>query len=98
MVKRRVSPESPGSTSDAVSCWEAAVTVDDVDAGDASLGSSLGSGEGSVGGAGAGGGVEAGSASALDGLTPVMGLQTPELSSGQRKTSIAPRVLFRDTW
>lgn len=68
--------------------------MDDVDAGDASLGS----GEGKVAGAGARGGVEGGSTSGLDGLAPMTGLQTPEMSSGQRKTSMAPRVLFRDTW
>lgn len=34
----------------------------------------------------------------FDGLLPVTGLQIPELSSGQRKTSIGPRVLVRDTW
>lgn len=44
------------------------------------------------------GGTREGSALSFDGLLPVTGLQTPELSSGQRKTSIGPRVLFRDTW
>lgn len=44
----------------------------------------------------AGGGTSNGSG--LEGLPPVTGLQTPELSSGQRKTSMGPRVLFSDTW
>lgn len=45
-----------------------------------------------------GGGTGEVSALGLEGLLPVTGLQTPELSSGQRKTSIGPRVLFSDTW
>lgn len=32
------------------------------------------------------------------GLQSVTGLQTPELSSGQRKTSIGPLELFREIW
>lgn len=87
-------PESAGSTSVAASCWETAVTVDDVDTGDASLGS----GEGVVAVARARGGVETGWTSTFDGLAPVTGLQTPAMSSGQRKTSMAPRVLFKETW
>lgn len=43
-----------------------------------------------------GGGTREESELGLDGLLPLTGLQTPELSSGQRKTSIGPRVLFRD--
>ena len=46
----------------------------------------------------AGGGAGEGAALGFEGLLPVTGLQTPELSSGQRKTSIGPRVLFSDTW
>lgn len=37
-----------------------------------------------------------GSALVLAGLLPLTGLQAPELSSGQRKTSIGPCVLFKD--
>lgn len=80
--------------------------MDDVDAGDANLASAADvlvcdwSVDWSVDWAvsWAVGGVKAGSASGFDGLLPVTGLQTPELSSGQRKTSMGPRVLFRDTW
>lgn len=32
------------------------------------------------------------------GLHPVTGLHTPELSSGHRKTSMGPLVLFREIW
>ncbi|TNN52566.1 hypothetical protein EYF80_037210 [Liparis tanakae] len=70
-----------------------AVAVDDVDAGDEGAASSS---DWSAGGEG--GGTREGSASGLEGLAPVTGLQTPELSSGQRKTSIGPCVLFSDTW
>lgn len=72
--------------------------MDDVDAGDANLASAADilAGDWSV--SWAVGGFKAGSASGFDGLLPVTGLQTPELSSGQRKTSMGPRVLFRDTW
>lgn len=45
-----------------------------------------------------GDGARGGSAVGFEGLPPVMGLQTPELSSGHRKTSIGPRVLLSDTW
>ena len=82
------------------SCWEVAVTVDDVDAGDDKPTSRAAADvlacDGSMGCEG--GGTREGSESGLEGLLPVTGLQTPELSSGQRKTSICPRVLFRDTW
>ena len=91
---------SPPNTSDEGSCCEAAVTVDDVDAGDDKPTS------GAVvdilacdwSAVCAGGWTREGSALGFEGLLPVTGLQTPELSSGQRKTSIGPRVLFRDTW
>lgn len=42
------------------------------------------------------GGTKEGSVLVLVGLVPVTGLQAPELSSGQRKTSIGPCVLFKD--
>lgn len=45
-----------------------------------------------------GGGARVGSVSGLVGLLPVTGLQTPELLSGHRKTSMGPRELFRVTW
>lgn len=91
---------SPPNTRDEGSGWEAAVTVDDVDAGDDKTTSGavvqvLGC-DWSVGCVG--GGAKEGSAVGFEGLLPVTGLQTPELSSGQRKTSIGPRVLFSDTW
>lgn len=95
------SPELPPNTSDEGSCWEAAVTVDDEDAGDWIFPSvslfDVRAGGGSAGGVA--GGARVGSAFwSLDGLLPVMGLQTLELSSGQRKTSIGPCVLFKETW
>lgn len=74
--------------------------MDDVDAGDEEAASSAAAEllpcDWSAGGVG--GGTREGSASGLEGLAPVTGLQTPELSSGQRKTSIGPCVLFSDTW
>lgn len=42
------------------------------------------------------GGTREGSAPVLAGLLPLTGLQAPELSSGQRKTSIGPCVLLKD--
>lgn len=42
------------------------------------------------------GGTRDGLVLALAGLFPVTGLQAPELSSGQRKTSMGPCVLFKD--
>lgn len=91
---------SPPNTSDEGSCWEAAVTVDDVDAGDDKPTSTAvvdvlacDWSAGRVGGV-----TSEGSALGFEGLLPVTGLQTPELSSGHRKTSIGPRVLFSDTW
>lgn len=91
---------SPPNTSDEGSCWDAAVTVDDVDAGDDKPTSRAAvdvlACDCSAGCAG--GGTMGGSALGFEGLLPVTGLQTLELSSGQRKTSIGPRVLFSDTW
>lgn len=91
---------SPPNVRDEGSCWEAAVTVDDVDTGDDKPTSravvDVLACDWSVGCAG--GGAWVWSALGFVGLLPVTGLQTPELSSGQRKTSIAPRVLFSDTW
>lgn len=74
--------------------------MDDVDAGDDNLTSDvavevLGC-DWSVGCVA--GGARVGSALGFAGLLPVTGLHTPELSSGQRKTSMGPRVLFSDTW
>lgn len=93
-------PVSPPNTRGEGSCWEAAVTVEDVDAGDDKPTSeaavqvlacewSAGVAEGRT--------MEE-SALGLEGLLPVTGLQMPELSSGQRKTSMGPLVLFSDTW
>ena len=94
------SPVSPPNTRAEGSCWDVAVTVDDEDAGDEKPASGASvevlSCDWSV--CCVGGGTREGSAAGLEGLLPVTGLQTPELSSGQRKTSMAPRVLFRDTW
>lgn len=42
------------------------------------------------------GGTMEGSVLVLVGLFPLTGLQEPELSSGQRNTSIGPCVLFKD--
>lgn len=91
---------SPPNASDEGSCCETAVAVDDVDAGEDKPTSRavvlLLCCDWSAGCVG--GGTRGGSALGLEGLPPVTGLQTPELSSGQRKTSIGPRVLFSDTW
>lgn len=97
---RNLSPVSPPSINDERSGWDVTVAVDDVDAGDDKPTSradvdvlacnwSAGSVEG---------GTAEGSTLGFVGLFPVTGLQTPELSSGQRKTSIGPRVLVSDTW
>ena len=98
--KSEHSPVSPPNTRDEGSCWEAAVTVDDVDAGDDKPTSGavveVLACDWSVGCVG--GGAREGSAWGFEGLLPITGLQTPELSSGQRKTSMGPRVLFSDTW
>lgn len=94
-LKSERSPESLPITGDEGSCWEAAVTVDDVDAEDDELSSNVAiellAFDWSVGCSG----TREGSAD-LAGLLPVTGLQAPELSSGQRKTSMGPCVLFRD--
>lgn len=94
-MKSEHSPESLPITGDEGSCWEAAVTVDDVDAEDDELSSNVAvellAFDWSVGCSG----TREGSAD-LAGLLPVTGLQAPELSSGQRKTSMGPCVLFRD--
>lgn len=98
---------SPPNPSEGGSCCEAAVTVDDVDAGEDTLGSRAGVDavvaatdvldcDSPVGCAG--GGARDGSEGGFEGLLPVTGLQTPELSSGQRKTSMGPLVLLSDTW
>lgn len=92
----RNSPVSPPNTSDEASCWEAAVTVDDVDAGEDKPTSwvtlhTLGCDCSAVGG------TTEESTLVFAGLFPVMGLHTSELSSGQRKTSIGPWVLLSDT-
>lgn len=94
------SPVSPPNTRDEGSCWEAVVTVDDVDAGDDKPTSrAVADVRVCVWSVGCvGGGTRGASALGFEGLLPVTGLQTPELSSGQRKTSIGPRVLFSDTW
>lgn len=91
---------SPPNASDEGSCWEAAVTVDDVDAGDDKPTSTVDFGvrEGCWSVGRGGDETREGSALGFAGLLPVTGLHTPELSSGNRKTSIGPRVLFRDTW
>lgn len=96
----RMDSVSPPNTSDDDSCCEAAVTVDDVDVGDDTATSwaevhVLGCGCSTVC---AEGGTWVGSMFAFEGLLPVTGLHTPELSSGQRKTSMGPLVLFSDTW
>lgn len=94
------SPESPPNTSDEASCCDVAVTVDDVDAGDDATSSLAGVHvlDRSCSAVSEGDGTKEGSSLLLEGLLPVTGLHTPELSSGQRKTSIGPCVLFSDTW
>lgn len=98
---------SPPNASDEGSCWDAAVAVDDVD--DVDTGDDTPNSRAEVAEVLAcawsaadcvvgGGGAREGSALGLEGLLPVTGLHTPELSSGQRKTSMGPRVLFSDTW
>lgn len=86
-------PESLPVTSEEGSCCEAAVTVDDVEAGDDEH-SSKAAFDWSV--CCATGGTREGSVLALAGLLSETGLQAPELSSGQRKTSMGPCELFRD--
>lgn len=74
------------------------MAVDDVDAGEDELASKVAvdplAFDWSVGCAI--GGTREGSVLVLVGLLPLTGLQAPELSSGQRKTSIGPCVLFKD--
>lgn len=69
--------------------------MDDVDAGDDELSSKVAVDPLAFDWSAACSGTREGSV-ALAGLLPVTGLQAPELSSGQRKTSMAPCVLFRD--
>lgn len=94
------SPVSPPNASEEGSCWETADAVEVVDTGDDKPTSGavvhvLGC-DWSVGCVGGRTGEE--SVLGFEGLLPVTGLQTPELSSGHRKTSMGPRVLFSDTW
>ena len=81
---------------EAESCWDTAVTVDDVESGEDDLTSWADArllwGDWTTGRA------RAGSTSALEGLLPATGLQAPELLSGHRNTSMGPRELLRDTW
>lgn len=79
---------------------DAAVAVEDVDTGDDAAASRVAVEvlvcDCSAGLVGVG--TSGGSVVGFEGLPSVMGLQTPELSSGHRKTSTGPRVLLSDTW